>query len=106
MTNPLIHLGGRMYFSPTELLYLKAQENYTLIHLINGQKHLVATTLGKLEIRLEQFGFLRANRSTLINTKEIMGTKDKKDVLYVRLRNNSLIDVSRRRKNTVLQALN
>lgn len=94
-----------MYLSPSDLLFLKAQENYTLIHLINGQKHLVATTLGKLEMRLEQFGFLRANRSTLINTEQITGTKDQKDVLYLRLKNEFLIDVSRRRKNSVLQAL-
>lgn len=105
MKHPLIHLGGRMYFFPTELLLLKAQENYTLIYLKNGKKHLVATTLGVLEERLERYGFLRANRSTLINTDQIKGTLDRAGGIYLQLSNSLLVDVSRRRKNTVLQAL-
>lgn len=105
MENLKIHLGGRMHFSPKELLYLEAQENYTLIHLTCGRKHLVATTLGKLALRLETFGFLRASRSTLVNTEEISASLSQKDVLYLKLSNNFLVDVSRRRKKIVLEAL-
>jgi DNA-binding LytR/AlgR family response regulator len=105
MEDQKIHLGGRMFLSPKELLYLEAQENYTLIHLTCGRKHLVATTLGKLESQLERFGFVRASRSTLVNTEEILASHAQKDVLYLKLSNNYTVDVSRRRKKIVLEAL-
>ncbi|AWW00346.1 LytR/AlgR family response regulator transcription factor [Arcticibacterium luteifluviistationis] len=62
-----IHLGARTSASSHEIIKLEAQDNYTLVHFIDGRKLLSSTTLGTLEKRLQPFRFFRTNRSTVIN---------------------------------------
>lgn len=101
----LVHVGGRMHFYPSDLLMLEAHENYTSIHLVNGEKKMVATTLGKIEKRLPATGFIRANRSTLLNLSSVKTTKQLNPVMLIELNNKQTIKVSRRRKHLLLEAL-
>ncbi|WP_341225729.1 LytTR family DNA-binding domain-containing protein [uncultured Arcticibacterium sp.] len=62
-----IHLGARTSAATHEIVKLEAQDNYTLVHFIDGTKLLSSTTLGILEERLSDCRFFRVNRSTVIN---------------------------------------
>ena len=101
-----IKLGGHMTAFPSELHYLEARENYTLIVFKDGRKVLVATTLGKLEARLSHFGFYRNSRGFIINLDSVCGIESLGNRLQVRLRNDLLFPVSKRRCRGLLQRVN
>jgi DNA-binding LytR/AlgR family response regulator len=63
----IIHLGARTTAATHEIVKLEAQNNYTLVHFIDGTKLLTSTTLGVLEERLSDYRFFRVNRSMVIN---------------------------------------
>lgn len=100
-----VHVGGRMHFYPSDLLMLEAHAYYTSIYLVNGEKRMVATTLGKIEKRLPINSFIRANRSTLLNLNLVKTTKQLHPVMLIEMSNQKTIKVSRRRKQLLLEAL-
>ncbi|MGR3809114.1 LytTR family transcriptional regulator DNA-binding domain-containing protein [Jiulongibacter sp. NS-SX5] len=93
----IVHLGGRIHRSYEEISYLKAESNYTQIFFRNGEKTLVATTLGAIADRLPEHQFCRVNRSTVVNFR-VPGIQLSGDEL--KTSRNSFL-VSRRRKKTV-----
>ena len=70
-TDRLIHLGRREDISPSSILMLKADRNYTIIYLEDGTKLLSSTNLGLIEERLQPYAFFRVNRSTVINLEHL-----------------------------------
>src|SRR5690606_27897309 len=62
-----VHVGGRLYRPVKQVLYLKSEHNYTHIYLQDGEHHIVAYTVKKLSIRLQEYGFWRCHKSYLIN---------------------------------------
>ncbi len=66
-TDILINIGGRKKISPTNIMMLKADINYTYVHLACGNILLTSTTIGIIEKRLCGFNFFRPNRSTVVN---------------------------------------
>jgi DNA-binding LytR/AlgR family response regulator len=66
-----ISLGGYRHISPSSILMLKADTNYTITYLIDGSHFLSATTLGVLEERLKNFNFFRTHRSTIVNLQYV-----------------------------------
>ncbi len=64
-----VHLGGRLYRPVKQVLFLKSEHNYTHIYFQDGEHHIVAYTLKKLSIRLEEYGFWRCHKSYLINLR-------------------------------------
>lgn len=66
--NIKVDIGGRMSVIPSEIIFLSADVNYTLLHLVNGEKLMVSYNLGKLQERLSNHSFfLRANKGVLVN---------------------------------------
>lgn len=63
----LLSLGGRLKIAPKNIRLLRAEINYTKVHLDDGTTLLSSITLGVLEKRLQDFPFFRPNRSVLIN---------------------------------------
>jgi DNA-binding LytR/AlgR family response regulator len=61
--------------NPEDVLYAEAQSNYTVI-VTDKEKYTVSTTLGIIEDRLIQFGFLRIHRSYIINLSKIETIED------------------------------
>ncbi len=90
-----VHIGSRTYILAHELIYLKSEINYTLVHLQNGKKILSSTSLKKIEGRLKPFkNFLRINRGSIVNLDLI----DMDEDLNVHVPNHTTITFSRRRK--------
>ncbi|MBE16709.1 MAG: LytTR family DNA-binding domain-containing protein [Dokdonia sp.] len=56
-----------------EILYCKADDNYTQIYLKSGVQKLVSKTLKFFEVALVDFGFARVHKSFLINVNEVVG---------------------------------
>jgi DNA-binding LytR/AlgR family response regulator len=94
MSPKTVHIGSRKKLRPTEIIYIQADVNYSIIKLLNGTQFHVATTLKVLEERLAENGFLRPNRAFLINPQYI--TKYEGGVLE--LSNHTYYVVSRRKR--------
>jgi len=83
-----------------EILFLRADINYTQICLIGGRTLVSGFNLKKYEDFFEQANFLRVNRSYLINRLYIEHYDYAKSTLH--LKNGGTIGVPRRRRNMIL----
>lgn len=102
MENQTVFIGGRHYLNPKEVLYLKAEINYTKVYFLSGKKMMVATTIGTIENRLRPFrNLFRINRSTIINIENVK----EKSTDQVTLLNGERIHTSRRRKKAFSEFL-
>jgi two-component system, LytTR family, response regulator len=99
--------------SSDEIVFVKIQEiircesdnNYTFFYLRSGERVLVSRTLKEFEELLEPFGFFRVHKSHLVNLQYIRKYK-KGEGGMVTMDDGSQIEVSRRRKEDFLKALN
>lgn len=84
-----------------DILYCKADDNYTEIYLNNNKKKLVSKTLKYFEEALTDSGFARIHKSFLVNVNEVIKYKKGKGGSVV-LRNGKEIMVSASRKAELL----
>ena len=90
-----IKVGGRTKLFSEDVAYFEANVNYTIIHYYEGKNKIVATTIGQIHERIgEECGFIRPNRSYLINLQFV----DNYQLGELLLQNNLKVNVSRRRK--------
>jgi two-component system LytT family response regulator len=97
-----VHVGGRRHVLPTQVMMLVADINYTTIFLDNGQRFMVATTIGKIQKSLQKHGnFVRTNKSQVVNWAYVRSSNSKE----LLLKNDEIVRFSRRRghmrKNTI-----
>lgn len=96
--NLKVNIGGRMSVIPSDIIFLSADENYTLLHLANGNKLMVSYNLGKLQERLSKHVFfLRANRSIVVNMNFVTAFNTN----YLKI-NGMEVSVSRRSKKVFI----
>jgi two-component system, LytTR family, response regulator len=62
-------LGGFILVNTEEILYSKAEANYTDLYLIDQRKHTISQNIGKIEEILTRPEFFRISRSVIINVK-------------------------------------
>jgi two-component system LytT family response regulator len=84
-----------------EVLYLKADANYTIYNLLEGKKMMSGFTLKRHEERNEYRHFLRISRGYLINPKYIKEVLDKGINKVVLLTDGTVARVSRRRQKVL-----
>lgn len=101
-TETLIHVGGRMRFSPSQIILLESDINYTRLHFSDGSVILTSTNLGKLEPRFEAHAFFRINRQFMVNLRFVEETQNN----TLRLSNQKEMFVSRRKANRFLELFN
>lgn len=82
-----------------DIIFLRASVNYTEFHLTDGRKIISSYTLTRHENRIE--GFLRINKSYLINPTYIEKVNALGKQKEVQLKNGECIMVSRRRRRVV-----
>lgn len=83
------------------ILYCKADDNYTQIFLVDGHKKLVSKTLKYFETLLNENGFVRIHKSYLVNVNYIKTYKKGKGGTVV-LNNNKELSVAPSRKAMLL----
>jgi len=95
---------GVYFFMIDDILRLEADRSYTHIHLLNKKPFIASKTLKHFEEMLNEFKFIRTHKSHLVNSKHI--TRISNDNEFVLLSDGSKVEVSRRKKEEVLQQLN
>ena len=100
----LITIDKRMTIRSSEILMLKADINYTHILLEDGSTILSSRTLGIFERRLFNYSFFRPNRSVIINLNYMASFQ--KESSTIKMENDELINISRRRAKKFLKAFN
>jgi two-component system LytT family response regulator len=94
---------GVYFFMIDDILRLEADRSYTHIHLVNKKPFIASKTLKHFEEMLDDFKFIRTHKSHLVNPKHI--TRISNDNEFVLLTDGSKVEVSRRKKEEVLQQL-
>ena len=88
-----------------EIVYCKAEGNYTFIHFVNEKPMLISRNLKDFENMLSSSGFCRVHHSYLINLQHVK-KYIKGDGGYVIMTGKHHVDISRRKKDEFLNLLN
>jgi len=95
-------IDGTFFYFPDEIIRLEGESNYTRLFFSGKKPMLVSKTLKDYEELLAEHGFIRVHKSHLINKKHVVNyTNDG----HLVLADQSKVEVSRRRKEEVMEAL-
>jgi two-component system LytT family response regulator len=90
------------------ILYLKSEDSYTFIFLENGKRFIVSKTLKEYEEILcdhDHSFFVRIHKSFIVNAHQIK-TIERGEECSILLKNNSRLEVARRRKSLLIEKYN
>ncbi len=93
---------GAVFFSPSGIIRLEGEGNYTRFYLTDGRKHLSSKTMKEYEEILLQHHFLRVHKSHLVNKNFIENYHHEGAVI---LKDKTQLPVSRQRKQEVAATL-
>ena len=93
---------GVHFLQPQDIIRCEALGNYTKFFVTSGKSYLISRTLGEYDTLLTPQNFIRTHKSHLVNKKFISFIDH--DGFAV-LKDNSKVEVSRRRKEEVMTAL-
>jgi two-component system LytT family response regulator len=89
------HLEGLKIIEFAEIVYLEADSNYTIFHLMNAQKFVSSKTMGEFEPLLTAH-FFRIHKSFVINLNHV-AEYSKKNGNNVIMKEGSILPIARRR---------
>lgn len=92
----LPHSNGFHVLNISNILYIEADSNYSIFHIEKGEKIVVSKHLKEYESILDDCGFCRIHKSTMINLAHLLSYSNKNG-LVVKMSDNSEHSVSRRR---------
>jgi len=93
---------GVHFLMPHEIIRCEAVGNYTKFFVEKGKTHIISRTLGEYDTLLSPHNFIRTHKSHLVNKKFISFIDHDG---FAILKDNSKVEVSRRRKEEVMAAL-
>jgi len=93
---------GVHFLFPSDIVRCESTGNYTRFFTVNNKTYLISKTLGEYDTLLTPHQFIRTHKSHLVNKKYISFIDH--DGFAV-LKDNSRVEVSRRRKDDVMAAL-
>lgn len=93
---------GTFFYSPGEMIRLEGESNYTRFIFTNGKILLTSRTLKEYEEILSGHGFIRIHKSHIINKAHVVSYNNDGTLL---LSDHSKVEISRRRKEEVLNYL-
>lgn len=101
-----VHLVGRKSVKPTEIVFLKADANYTEVHLEDGEQIIVSKTLKEMEKVFNNFtDFFRTHKSYMVNMAHVNSVRVNGGDSIARMVNNAHAYISRRKKDAFITAL-
>ncbi len=92
--------NGIEFVVPDEIIYVKAENNYSVLHFISGKKLMLSKTLSIVERKLSKYSFLRIHKSYLLNLKHIVRYV-KSDGRYIEVVGGDQLSVSRAKRATI-----
>jgi len=93
---------GVHFLVPQEIIRCESSGNYTKFFATNNRQYLISRTLGEYDLLLAPYHFIRTHKSHLVNKKYISFIDHDG---FVVLKDDSKVEVSRRRKEDVMSAL-
>lgn len=93
---------GIHFLLPAEIIRCEAVGNYTRFYVENKKQFLISKTLGEYDDLLVPYNFIRTHKSHLVN-KNFISFIDHEG--FIILKDSSKVEVSRRRKENVIEAL-
>jgi two-component system LytT family response regulator len=93
---------GVHFLLPQEIIRCESLGNYTKFFAANNRNYLISKTLGEYDTLLSPYNFIRTHKSHLVNRKFISFIDHDG---FVILKDNTKVEVSRRRKEEVMAAL-
>ena len=97
------HSEGIHFIPVQDIVYLEADSNYTIFHLLNGSKIVASKTLAEFEPQLTD-SFFRIHKSFNINLNHV-NEYVKKDGNSVLMNDGALLPVARRKNEELIQVL-
>ncbi|MES2775799.1 MAG: LytTR family DNA-binding domain-containing protein [Bacteroidota bacterium] len=94
---------GSFFIPPAEIIYCEGRNNYTHFFLTRDRKIVCGKTLKEFENILCSHGFLRIHKSLLANMQFIERFSASRTAVV--LKDSTVLEVSRRRKDEVVNAL-
>jgi len=101
----LTTLDGFVIVHYSDIIRCEANGNYTSVYFHDGSFLMLTKTLKHYASRLEQNGFFRVHKTHLVNLDYIRSYVKGKNS-YVELKDGSNIEVSSRKKQTLVEILN
>jgi len=95
-------INGYGILDADDILFLTGEDNYTSFHFLKQKDMMVAKTLKEYETMLEQFGFMRIHKSTIVNLLHVKKVLKNED-MAVLMSNGTRLEVSRRRMPELLE---
>ena len=93
---------GLIQLSLKDIVFMKAENNYTLVHIIDGSNELFSKTIKEFEKILGGKGFFRCHKSFLINEEYRRSTGNNG---YLQLSSGHEIPLSRRKRRLLKKTL-
>ena len=100
----LPHSNGFHVLNINNILYIQADSNYSIFHIEKGEKIVVSKHLKEYESILDDCGFCRIHKSTMINLAHLSSYSNKNG-LVVKMTDNSEHSVSRRRSPEFMETV-
>ena len=63
--------GRIVFLAPDEIVWVEAADNYVLLHLTDGNRHMLRDTLSSIEERLGTDEFVRISRSAIVRVDQV-----------------------------------
>ena len=98
------HQQGFTLLQLTEIIYLEADSNYTILYLTGGQKIISTKTLSEYEELLIDSPFFRIHKSTIINLQQLKEYSRVEGDFAV-MNDKTKLDISRRRLALFLEKM-
>lgn len=92
--------SGIEFVVPDEIIYVKGENNYSVLHFSSGKKLMVSKTLSVVENMLSNFTFMRIHKSYLLNLRHIVRYV-KTDGGYIEVLGGDQLSVSRSKRATI-----
>jgi len=98
--------NGYLILKNEEILHLEASDNYTMLYLSNGKRHLSSKNIKIYEENLDASVFYRIHKSHIINVKNHLKEFSRSEGNVAILSTGKLVPVSRRKLTDFLSFIN
>jgi two-component system, LytTR family, response regulator len=91
--------GNMTVVEPQEIIWIRADGNYSTLFFTNRPKLLVPKTLKDFEDQLIPYNFFRCHNSNLININHVKSFQASEGEDYILMSNDDKVEISRRKKS-------
>ena len=97
---------GYVIIRNTDIIHLEASDNYTMIYLIDGSRHLSSKNIKVYEENLNQEVFFRTHKSHIINVEHHLKEFSRSEGNMAILTNGINVPIARRKMSNFLSRIN